>query len=360
MPSLPDLSQPKIGAHRFFTDWSYPYSRVGPAALVGGVLLIGVTDYVTGPLWSMSVFYLVPVALGSLLGGRRLGLGLAILSGACGLLSDVVFQPGYDHRAVATWNVVFMVVTLFVVVELTHRSRDRAEAALRAEAQGREFLAAAAHQLRTPLAGIRSTTEALMLAQHLDPDQQELLAALVREADRAGRLVGSLLRVARLDQHEPLPLRTTDLCRLGREEVARSASSWPHLHWSCDVATHPIMASCNADALSEAMANLLDNAHRHANALVQVTVRDAIDHAELIVNDDGPGLSADSVATAFGRFVSLDGRGGTGLGLPIARGIAEAHGGTLEYVEGSFVLRIPTRAPARSSVSNSVSHIAAA
>ena len=64
---------------------------------------------------------------------------------------------------------------------------------------------------------------------------------------------------------------------------------------------------------------------------------------------DGPGLPTERVATAFGRFVSLDGHGGTGLGLPTAQGIAGAHGGTLEYRDGSFVLRLPTGAiPARS------------
>jgi len=232
------------------------------------------------------------------------------------------------------------------VVELVHRSRQKEMVALRAEERGREFLAAAAHQLRTPLAGIRSTTDALMMAHELDTGQQDLLGALVRETDRAGRLVRSLLRVARLDQHEPLPLQTADLVALARREAARSAATWPHLDWSCAMPDGPVLAPCNADALSEAVANLLDNAHRHARTQVIVTVRDAGGHAEVVVHDDGPGLPADSVATAFGRFVSLDGHGGTGLGLPIAVGIADAHGGTLEYRSGAFVLRIPTRTPA--------------
>ena len=172
-------------------------------------------------------------------------------------------------------------------------------------------------------------------------------------------MVRSLLRVARLDQNEPLPLRTADLCRLGREETARSASAWSHLTWSCDAPPSPILATCNEGALSEAVANLLDNARRHARARVVMTVRNPGDRAEIVVSDDGPGLPPGAVTAAFERFVTLDG-GGTGLGLPIARGIAEAHGGTLEYEGGSFVLRIPTCTVSRGSVPNSAYHFVAA
>jgi signal transduction histidine kinase len=59
------------------------------------------------------------------------------------------------------------------------------------------------------------------------------------------------------------------------------------------------------------------------------------------VHDDGPGLPEGARSAVFERFVSLDGHGGSGLGLPIARGLAEAQGGTLDYEDGSFVMRLP-------------------
>jgi len=348
MSSLSDRTARLVGAYAPGAPGRSDRSRwVGPTVLVGVIALIGMADYLTGPLWSMSVFYLVPTAIGTLLAGRRLGLLLTSLSGLSGLLSDVVLQPRYHHRAVAAWNVLFMVVTLIVVVELIHRSRQMAMDALRAEERGREFLAVAAHQLRTPLAGIRCTTDALMMAPDIDVAEQELLAALVRETDRGGRLVRSLLRVARLDQHETLPLQTADLGLLARAESARAAGTWPHLEWSCDIPDVPVLATCSADALAEAVANLLDNAHRHAHSRVLVAVRENGGQAEIVVHDDGPGLSSGSVTSAFSRFVSLDGHGGTGLGLPIAQGIAGAHGGTLDYDDGSFFLRVPTRTKAR-------------
>src|SRR5581483_3420005 len=87
-----------------------------------------------------------------------------------------------------------------------------------------------------------------------------------------------------------------------------------------------------------------DNAARHARHSVTLTVRDSGSAIELVVRDDGAGVPPGLTEAAFERFVSLDGRGGSGLGLPIARGICEAHGGTLRYEDRSFVARIPKHA----------------
>jgi signal transduction histidine kinase len=103
--------------------------------------------------------------------------------------------------------------------------------------------------------------------------------------------------------------------------------------------------------LSRLLANLLDNARRHATQRLKVDVRRTGDHAELTVADDGEGISPADRERVFQRFVRLDparsrDRGGTGLGLAIARDIAEAHHGSLhvdDAVNGGacFVLRIP-------------------
>jgi signal transduction histidine kinase len=322
---------------------------VAVAALA--VTAIGAVDYATGPLWSMSVFYLVPAAWVTSLCGRRAGAAVAALSCVSGILCDVVLQPHYRHRAIAAWNVALMVMTVLVVVELVDRSRRRALAAMEADRRGREFLSFAAHQLRTPLAGIRASVDALMLDSDGDPVREQLLAGLGTETLRAGRLMGSLLRVARLDQHEALPMRTVDLVALVRAEVDRAARARPGVAFSTGrgQADGPWI-ECNPEAVGEALANLLDNAGRHAQTEVVIAVRTAEDLVEIDVRDDGPGLSPGPAAAAFERFVSLDGQGGSGLGLPIARGIAEAHRGSLAYERGSFVVRLPgpRRMPPRS------------
>jgi len=323
--------------------------RVRVAAIAAAAIIaIGVVDYATGPLWSMSVFYLVPIAWATALAGRRVGVGLAVLCGLVGVLSDVVFQPQYTHRGVAAANVALMFVTLLAIVELVHRLRERALTALQAEQQSREFLAGAAHQLRTPLAGIRASVDALLVSPDRGSERDELLIRLGTETARAGRLVNSLLRVARLDQHEPLPRRTTDLLRLVNDEVERARRTRSAIVWTCQDEVDGVQLDCNPEALAEAIANLLDNAGRHARSRVTVRARRYPDFVEITVHDDGPGLPEDKIQAAFQRFVSMDGDGGTGLGLPITQGIAEAHGGTLVYESGSFTIRIPqTTRPAR-------------
>jgi signal transduction histidine kinase len=181
-----------------------------------------------------------------------------------------------------------------------------------------------------------------MMDAYEDQEREQLLVHLGVEAARAGRLINSLLRIARLDQHEPLPLRSVDPRALVRDEIGRAARSRPHVSWGAEfVPSLPLRIECNPDALAEAVANLLDNAGRYARTAVKVGVRPVEDMVEFNVQDDGPGLPLGKVDAAFQRFVTLEPGTGTGLGLPIAQGIAEAHGGTLFYDAGSFVLRIP-------------------
>jgi signal transduction histidine kinase len=308
---------------------------------VAAVVAIGIVDYSTGPLWSMSVFYLVPIAWATATAGRRVGIALAILCGLVGILSDVVLQPRYGHKDVAGANVAVMFATLLAIVELVHRQRQRALRAFEAEQQSRDFLAFAAHQLRTPLAGIGATVDAILVSPDTRPERDELLIRLGTETTRAGRLVNSLLRVAQLDQHGHLPIRRTEPHQLVSREIERARRRWPALLWTQQDETGDIALDCNPEALAEALANLLDNGGRHARTQVNVTLRWVSDLVEIKVHDDGPGLPPDMVDAAFRRFVSMDGHGGTGLGLPIARGIAEAHRGTLVYETGSFSIRIP-------------------
>ncbi len=94
-------------------------------------------------------------------------------------------------------------------------------------------------------------------------------------------------------------------------------------------------------AVREILAQLLDNARRHAFSRIVLSAAQAGGVVELRVGDDGVGLPAGLVERAFERFASLDGLGGAGLGLPIARDLARLHGGDLGYDDGVFVLRLP-------------------
>jgi two-component system OmpR family sensor kinase len=195
------------------------------------------------------------------------------------------------------------------------------------EEQTRRFLAEAAHQLRTPIAGIQASVESLTFAR--------------TRAERDGRRVAALLRMARLERGDRPARRSCDVASLCREEAERAAALAPNLEVSVRVADHSGMIDVDPDAIREALANLLDNGHRHAATRIDVTFARNGEVAELSVVDDGPGLPERVAERAFEPFVVLDGHGGSGLGLAIARGIARAHGGDLTYEAGRFVLRLP-------------------
>lgn len=219
--------------------------------------------------------------------------------------------------------------------------QDALEEARASEELSRRFLADAAHQLRTPVAGIRACAETLL--RGAGPDQRDrLLADLVRETAMAGRLITALLSLARLDEGRPLALRPTDLVALCASEVDRARASAPDLDVVLRVFNAPtVPPSIDGEAIGEILANLLDNARRHARRRIDVTINDGASALEVIVADDGMGVPPEAVASIFQRFVSVDGKGGSGLGLPIAKGIAEAHAGRLTCEQRGFVLSLP-------------------
>lgn len=205
----------------------------------------------------------------------------------------------------------------------------------------RRFLADAAHQLRTPLAGIRANVE--LLLQESDPETRDrLIASAVRETARATRLITSLLHLARLDRDDTPTAAPTDLVALCRDEVERAAALAPHLDVQlADGTPSDQVAPVDPNRVREAVSNLVDNARRHAREQVRVSVDGDGAIVTIRVEDDGPGIPAGAERQVFERFSSLDGFGGSGLGLPIARGVAEAHGGELTLEDGAFVLRLP-------------------
>ncbi len=208
----------------------------------------------------------------------------------------------------------------------------------------RRFLADAAHQLRTPMAGIGACAETLLRGAEPE-DADRLLATMVRETSRAARLITSLLRIARLEQGQVgggvAPVDVVALCAA---EVERLSLLSPDLDVRLAVGTEPAsLLPLDAAACQEVLSNLGDNARRHAVRRIVLHVDADQQVVRLRMADDGPGVPAEQREEVFERFVSLDGRGGSGLGLPIARGLARAMGGELRCANG-FVLELPAQA----------------
>lgn len=214
-----------------------------------------------------------------------------------------------------------------------------AEARASEEAE-RRFLAEAAHQLRTPIAGIQASVDALAVTD-VPEEREALLTIVAKEASRASRRVAGLLRIARLDRGGGPRRRPCDVVALCREEVERAAGLAPDLSVGFRADGVPLICEIDPDDIAEALANLLDNARRHARGSITVTVAARRGCLELTVDDDGPGIPPGDADRVFERFVSLDGRGGAGLGLAIVRGIAHSHSGEVGYEEKGFALRLP-------------------
>ncbi|MER6175345.1 GAF domain-containing sensor histidine kinase [Streptosporangium sp. NPDC001681] len=211
----------------------------------------------------------------------------------------------------------------------------------------RRFTTDASHELRTPLAGLRVKLEEAQL--HPDEtDLADLMEHTLEDVDRLQAIISDLLLLARIGATPPAALEPVDLAVLVEAGTARRTGD-PH------PARLDLTAGVTADAVPEqirrVLDNLLDNAQRHAARDVVVTVRRAEGMAELSVTDDGPGVPPAEREHIFQRFARLDtarsrDRGGTGLGLAVARDIAHAHHGTLHAEDAPsggarFVLRLP-------------------
>jgi two-component system OmpR family sensor kinase len=220
----------------------------------------------------------------------------------------------------------------------------------------RRFVADAAHELRTPIAGITAAAEAA-LAQPSDGDpeaRQRLLMALGQEAHRAGRLVDDLLDLARIDTGLSLHPEPTDIRVLIDAQVERAQLLHPQLMLSIEGPS--VTITVDPVRIGQVLANLLNNACRvtPAGATVLVTVSTTTQEVRVAVADTGPGVAAQHRDHIFERLVRLDSprtghATGAGLGLPIARGIARAHGGDVICAPSPagtgavFVLTLPLR-----------------
>ncbi|MFH8443557.1 sensor histidine kinase [Streptomyces sp. NPDC018026] len=204
----------------------------------------------------------------------------------------------------------------------------------------RGFVADASHELRSPIASLRTQLE--VAAAH--PELLDLDGA-VADTVRLQRLAADLLLLARLDAGERPADTRVDLAALARE----AAEGRTGVRVRGDEGVVSVAGS--RGQLGRVLANLLDNAERHARSAVEVSVRWDADTAVVAVADDGEGVPAADRERIFERFVRLDDArsrddGGAGLGLAIARDVAVRHGGTLTVHDAPaggalFELRLP-------------------
>jgi two-component system sensor histidine kinase TctE len=199
----------------------------------------------------------------------------------------------------------------------------------------RQFAANAAHQLRTPLAGLR-----LGLARAAQSDDLQATRQLLHELDattrRTARLLQQMLAMGRLDTGLTVPLEfeAADLGALVHDVGSAfvDAALDQDIEIALKTPSQPVMAAVHRELLGEAIGNLLDNALRYASPGSHVEIEVLADPPRVRVADDGPGIPEAEQARVFERFARGQGAGGegSGLGLAIVSSIAQLHGGSVE------------------------------
>ena len=232
---------------------------------------------------------------------------------------------------------------------------SRTEALKQSNSLKSAILASVSHDLRTPLTSIRAAVENLMSTdvEWEEGARREFHSVIKEEVDRLSRLVQNLLEMARIDAGECQPARDwSSISDLVEDVLARTADALAYHQVRVDIPQAPPQVLWDERLVGQALANVLDNAGRYSPSGSEVRLRVELAGEEVLIHveDQGPGIPAEEVPRIFERFYRgrAAGKNGTGMGLAIARGILEAHGGTIsvESAPGrgsTFTVAIPAQ-----------------
>ncbi len=205
------------------------------------------------------------------------------------------------------------------------------------------FSAEMAHELRTPLAGVRGEAELALDSPDLTARVRESLQGILRGTERMERVIETLLTVARRDAQ---PNHGASDARAGIARAIESlapAAERANVTLAYDPPAIPQRVGADEDAVAHALQPLLENAIRHATSAIAITLARHNGHIEIHVDDDGAGLGGMAAEEPFEPGRSSV--GSAGLGLPLARRLARACGGDVAAQTskpgGCFVLRLP-------------------
>lgn len=285
-------------------------------------------------LWAQSVISVVLALLAGWWLSRRFTRGLASLADG----ARAFHQRQFTHRIPVKGNDEFSSVAA-TMNEMANQVGAQI-AALEEDAHRRQqILADVAHELRSPVATLEAMTAALEDGLADQPERRtEALSYMRDSAGRMRRLVNDLLEVARLDLREvPLVCSPLNLCDMVDEvvETHRAAAEKAGITLAAAEPCEPVEVEADALRVSQVLANLVENAISYAGQGAQITVSVKADPPGIIVADTGAGIAAKHMPFIFDPFYRADvartpGDNHSGLGLRIARGLMEAHGGTLK------------------------------
>jgi signal transduction histidine kinase len=207
----------------------------------------------------------------------------------------------------------------------------------------REFVRNAAHQLRTPLAGITAAVEVLQSgAKEVSSDRDRFLRHIAEHTWRLTRIARALLTLARAQSGESIALESVELrALLERVAVHAGPAGEGRIAVAC---SSSLTARAQPELLLEAISALVDNAVTHTKGEIRLDARDAGEIVEIAVVDTGEGIAPEHHARIFEPFYRVAETGeGFGLGLAIAHQAVEAMQGELSVAANTFTIRLPSR-----------------
>jgi len=204
----------------------------------------------------------------------------------------------------------------------------------RQERSGAELVSTVAHELRSPLTSVKGFTATLLAKWDRFGDEQKklMLQTVNSDADRVTRLISELLDVSRIEAGRlELRKQVVDIPGVVRRDFDARVAAGESADRLQLVANGDLPEMwVDPDKLAQVIGNLVENALRHGAGAVTVEVTPNDGGAQVTVTDEGDGIAPEALGRVFTKFWRGGGRGGTGLGLYIAKGIVEAHGGVIE------------------------------
>ena len=308
--------------------------RIGAPAMLVIMLVLGLV------LWRAMKTALRPL-------DNMTALATKIASGQRGGRLDL--EPGEESTELGRTATAFN-----SMLDSLETSLTRAQAA---ESRLRQLCADVAHELRSPLASIVAAADNLVRNGAKKSQIEQAAIGMVREGQRASRIVGDLTLVSQLDiddlAAQQVTKREFDIVTLVKSVVNETAKhSAFEIELQAADGLNELRISADPERVTQILNNLLENANRWAESKIQVRIGSTESDFWLQVLDDGPGVPEAERENIFERFVRLEpdrarSSGGSGLGLAISRSLADAHGGTLVYlanrpaVGAAFELRLP-------------------
>jgi signal transduction histidine kinase len=248
-----------------------------------------------------------------------------------------------------------LVATAIQNIRAYEAERNTVEELRRLSALRADFVSLVSHELRSPMAAVIGAARTLQERwRTLSPDQREAFLALIAdETNRLAALIGDVLDTSRIEAGTfNYRFADVDLAAIVRDAVGTASVGQDEVRVRAVVAEELPLIRGDAERLRQVLTNLIDNAVKYSPAGDEVAVRARRDDGRLLIEvaDNGPGIPFDQQRLIFEKFGRADVAGGskpgTGLGLFIARSIAEAHGGTLDVESRpqagtTFVLSLP-------------------